>query len=477
MKLHSYQHRAVIEFCNERKGAIFMRYGSGKCLMSLTAALEIQERKGIDKPIAIIFCKKRNIHTWKAEIEKWIPWADVQDGPNAIFENIRPQILILTHHTIPRRLKELKTYIRKFQPACIIFDESTKIKNPKAKLTKAALELSNYVTDYSRLCILTGNPIPEAPYEIWSQFEFIYPMRNPFGMSFYSCLNIWFVKGDYKWVLNRDKEKEFYKILKDHCIYMLPDEKEELRFATGIGQINYTVEYYEPTSEQRAILAYLYTNWALPIELPSFWSRADKPVLHKQIDNEFLTSTMSLAMKSQEICSGFYYSKNNPTITFESPKLDALNEIVYALKSEKPSRKIIVWTKFKHEALIIRDWLSSNNYKVLVGPETETLETFAEDPQYDILVMSVGTSGGFNELVVADTCIFFSNDYSQDKRDQAEARVIRPGQTSEVINIIDIAGSGMLDHDVVTALQAKDFSATKLKALVNKYTSPRKHDG
>ena len=52
----------------------------------------------------------------------------------------------------------------------IIIDESAKIKNPGAKLTKCFFKLSDM---FSKKIILTGTPVANRPYDLWSQIYFL----------------------------------------------------------------------------------------------------------------------------------------------------------------------------------------------------------------------------------------------------------------------------------------------------------------
>ena len=55
---------------------------------------------------------------------------------------------------------------------CIAIDESTTIKNHKAKRTKALLKISKRFM-YKRL--LTGSPITKSPLDVFAQTEFLRP--------------------------------------------------------------------------------------------------------------------------------------------------------------------------------------------------------------------------------------------------------------------------------------------------------------
>ena len=69
--------------------------------------------------------------------------------------------------------------------AMMVIDESTTIKNPRAKRTKNILKLSRFAP-YKR--ILTGSPVTRNPLDLYSQCEFLNPTHLGFE-SYYSFRN------------------------------------------------------------------------------------------------------------------------------------------------------------------------------------------------------------------------------------------------------------------------------------------------
>ena len=71
----------------------------------------------------------------------------------------------------------------------MVVDESARIKNPKAKQTREVIKLGNFAT-YKR--ILTGTPVTNSPFDVYSQFEFLdktiidhssfYSFKNYYGV-------------------------------------------------------------------------------------------------------------------------------------------------------------------------------------------------------------------------------------------------------------------------------------------------------
>lgn len=455
--------------------AIFLHYGAGKSWIALEHAIGKHDPTYSQRLIAIIFCKKRNIPTWRTEILKRCPrFNESTLAPKIIegkppwglpFTYDRPTFLLISHHNIYTWEKEIATVIGQSNPRTLILDESTAIKNPKTKRTLAALRLARIHEDNpiieqlggTRL-ILTGNPKPEGEHEIWSQIQFAYGSLNPFGDTYYRFLHRWFTKTDFAWALNLETRDLFYRTLRQCSAELTDTELRDFIEAVGIRNERYCIEYYDESHEQRTLLNKLYDTWSLPDGAGG--------------EQEF-EYTMQIQQKAQQIASGFYYSNDGKAMYLkQNPKLQLLVQVVGQLLTEIPHRKIIVWHHYKAE---LPGLVSQLEYQgVVVGPVEEALLEFQENSHTHILVMPVTISQGFNELKHADTNIFYSNVYSQESRNQAESRIKRLGSTHSVATHIDLCSPRMADIEIVTALQSKSLSPARMKTIVNQYCKDRK---
>ena len=74
------------------------------------------------------------------------------------------------------RINTIRTYL--------VADESTKIKDPTKKSSKACLELAS-ICSYKR--VLTGKPTANSNADVWSQLKFISATeRNYYQHKYYS---------------------------------------------------------------------------------------------------------------------------------------------------------------------------------------------------------------------------------------------------------------------------------------------------
>jgi len=126
-----------------------------------------------------------------------------------------------------------------------------------------------------------------------------------------------------------------------------------------------------------------------------------------------------------------------------------------------------VWRAFRAEDLMIQNALAPLG--CVIGPAESSILQFMDDPNIHVIVMPLACGQGLNELVKANANLFFSNVFSQESRDQAEARIVRSGQTADIVVHIDFMSPEQRDADVVAALQSKTMSKNTVVEIVRRY--------
>lgn len=488
-----YQERAI-NAIGKKRSALFLPYGAGKTVIGLTYAVNRYEF-GIFKSVkrfkivAIIFCPNENLITWEVEMDKWFPNVGIFTGNNGLNDALEDlekdqlasySVLIYPYHLIANNYSKLEKFIKHSFPGTILADESTDFKNIKTKKTTALLKLSDIALNNGATCIpMTGNPTPETPINIWTQFYLAYGYTNPFGKTFYAFLRKWFLKTDYQYQLKFELIDQFYRI-KDYFSITLSDlEQKQLDDFKEVKRVNYSIEYYTPSEAQETLVKHLKRHWSLPKKLKVV-SNGKKQTLTNPDEGEQIefNHTISIIHKQLQIASGFYYRVTDELdlsksyiewIPFASNKYDLLEFILALLYRENPHRKIIIWTYYIAERDGIRVVLDKLGLLSTEGPHAESRQLFQNDPKVKIIIMPATKSRGFNELVVADTNIFFSVSLSQEKHEQAKGRLDRPGQQAEILNNIYLCARGCVDEVVVQALQAKDLTGDSLDAIINRF--------
>ncbi|MDW8318819.1 MAG: SNF2-related protein [Anaerolineae bacterium] len=144
--------------------------GLGKTIQALAFLQSLKERGQLPRP-ALLVVPKSLLVNWQREAARFAPelrvlefMGNFRKKDYARFD--QADLVITTYGTMLRDIEFLQGY----RFAYAILDESQAVKNPLAKSSKAVRLLQ---ADH-RLC-LTGTPVENNTFELWSQFAFLNP--------------------------------------------------------------------------------------------------------------------------------------------------------------------------------------------------------------------------------------------------------------------------------------------------------------
>jgi SNF2 family DNA or RNA helicase len=318
-------------------------------------------------------------------------------------------------------------------------DESTTIKNPKAKRTKNIIKLSK-LSKYRR--ILTGSPVTKNPLDLYSQCEFLDPFLLNFA-SYYSFRNryaemkqvnvagrtIQLVAGFKNLGELSDSVKNFsYRVLKEDCLDLPP--KIFMK-----RQIDLTPEQnklYKQMKEQ-----------------------ALAEMNGKQVTT---VNVLTQLMRLHQITCGHFAADDGSIQGIKNNRLSELMDVL-----EEVERKAIIWAHYQYDIKkIIKEIKKIHGPSSVVDyygltPQDErqgNIKKFQDDPRCRFLVGTPSTGGYGITLTAANTVIYYSNGYDLEKRLQSEDRAHRIGQHKPV-TYIDILAEETVDEKIVKALRKK----------------------
>ena len=168
---YSFQTEAT-DFClNQDYSAIFYEQGLGKTKIAVDLLLKWLSNDTVTK--VLVVTKKGLLKNWEDEVgihSFLTPRILTTDrGANHRHLNGPAKVLLAGYETVSVEQKRLTQWCR-FHRVAIILDESQKIKNPISKLTRTFLDLS---PEFTKRVIMTGTPIANRPFDIWSQIYFL----------------------------------------------------------------------------------------------------------------------------------------------------------------------------------------------------------------------------------------------------------------------------------------------------------------
>ena len=323
----------------------------------------------------------------------------------------------------------------------IAIDESTTIKNHKAKRTKALLKIA---AGFQFRRLLTGSPITKSPMDVYSQCEFLRPGLLGFD-SYYAF------QGRYA-VINRRTmgahsfqqivgfknldelteriDRYSFRVLKKDCLD-LPDKI-------------YTVRYVGLTDEQAKMYKSIQETAIVMLESGDL---VTAPAVITQL------------LRLQQVMSGHLKTDDRDTIYFPSRRVDALKEIL-----EEHAGKVIIWSRFRYDIIqitkVLAETYGEESVASYYGDTTDDdrnniIKQFqSPDSKLRFFVGNPATAGYGLTLTEADLVVYYANDFNLETRIQSEDRAHRIGQKNNV-TYIDLITEGSIDEKIVKSLRDK----------------------
>ena len=329
----------------------------------------------------------------------------------------------------------------------IAIDESTVIKNHKAKRTKAAVRLAK-TCSYKR--ILTGSPITKSPLDLYSQFLFLGEELLGFR-SYYSFCSRYadMIKrsgGNHQYnqilgfrnldELTKSIQPFSYRVTKEECLD-LPEK-------------NYIKRTIELTPEQKKIYNQL---------------KSSAVALLDSMEMVSANAVITQLLRLHQVSCGFVNTDDGNTVEIKNTRLSELMSIL-----EEVNGKAIIWANYRHDIMAIENEIAKVYGRSSVASyfgdtdgekRQEIVNDFQNKDELRFFVGQPRTGGYGLTLTAASTVVYYSNNYDLEVRLQSEDRAHRIGQTSAV-TYIDLVAEKTVDEKIVGALRKKINIATEV---------------
>ena len=433
LKLFKNQHIAQYWGRQIDNHALLWEMGTGKT-RSAVEVYEIKKQLGYVNR-AIVLCPLSMVNKWINEIGKWSTGlaypirGTKEEKAKTLTEDW--EWLVTTYETFVRMKDDiLKNVDEKW---FAVLDETTKIKNPHAKRSKACHELGRKTI---HKLILTGTPVTQHAYDVFSQFLFL-DAGETFGVNYDRFIETYFWRTGYRLIAKAGAPKDISdkmfgkatRFMKKECID-IPDKLYDQRILE------------------------------LPLINKKKYDEMVKWCITQIEGSENVTAPVILTqlLRLSQITSGFVKDVTGREVAFEeNPKNDALQDIL----ESSNGNKIIVWARFQHDieqilALCKKMGIGAVS---LYGKDNEqqrwnNIKKFQEADNVKVLAGTAGTGGHGIDLVAANTVVYFSNSYSLEQRLQSEDRSHRAGQVNQV-QYIDLLCDHTIDLSIYKTLRSK----------------------
>jgi len=460
-KPYAHQLTALEKSWNKETFAYFMEMGTGKSKVLIDNIAMLYDKGKING--VLLIAPKGVIKTWhEQEIpthladhvdNKAILWQahitkTQKEKLNELFEQ-GPTLHILVMNVEALSTSKGTEFAYKFlscHNGLMAIDESTTIKNPKAKRTKNILKLAQF-SKYRR--ILTGSPVTRNPLDLYTQCEFLSPWLLNFA-SYYSFRNryaemktmrfggrqVQVIAGYKNLGELSDKLKDFsYRVLKEDCL----DLPEKTFMKRMISLSPDQLKIYKQMKEEA--LAYL---------------------------NGKVTTTATVLtqlMRLQQITCGHFTADDGSVQRIPNNRISEMINVLDEIEG-----KVVIWAHFQAD---IKDIIKAVvkeygpgcvvDYYGLTPQEErqDNIRKFQNDENVRFLVGTPATGGYGITLTAASTMIYYSNGYDLEKRLQSQDRIHRIGQ-KQPVTYIDIIAEDTVDNKIVKSLRKKVNIASKV---------------
>ncbi len=477
-KTQPYEHqRVALERSYDKINyGYFMEMGCGKSKVLIDNMAWLYENKKIDT--AIVVAPKGVYRNWQVseipahlrddiehEVYVWNPNPNKSQKEHLLSGiEERSKLRILLVNVEGFATPKVRAFVEKFvrgSTFLLAVDESTTIKNPKAKRTKALVALGK-AASFRR--ILTGSPVTKSPMDLYAQCGFMDKELLGFE-SYYSF------QGRY--AITRTQRMgghSFQQVVGYRNLDELSDKLEGFSYrvtkedALDLPDKVYTVRHVSLTDEQ---IKHYMTLKNAAIALLDDGGLVSAP------------AAMTQLLRLQQVLCGHIMTDDKELVEFKSRRIDAVLETI-----EEMSGKVIIWSRFRYdirniEAALKKAYGSDSTVSYFGDTSDEDRQKAIQSFQFGdarFFVANPQTAGYGLTLTAATNVIYYANDFNLETRVQSEDRCHRIGQKNTV-TYVDLVSKGTVDEHIVKSLRAKiDLSAKTLGEEARQWLelSPRK---
>ncbi|EWG49839.1 DNA excision repair protein ERCC-6 [Fusarium verticillioides 7600] len=364
--------------------------------------------------------------------------------------------VVKSGHVLVTTYTGLQTYAETLLPVqwdYAVLDEGHKIRNPNAEITVTCKELST-----PNRVILSGTPVQNNLTELWSLFDFIYPMRLGTLVNFRAQFEIPIRQGGYAnasnlQVMTAEKCAEALKEtigeyllqrLKVDVAADLPEKTEQVLFCKLTDGQHKAYETFIKSDEVSAILN------------RRRQSLYGIDILRKICNHPDLLDK-TLAKKAG-------YDFGNPKL---SAKLQLTKDLLQKVMIPN-GHKTLLFSQGKQMLNIIEKCISECGISYVrmdgetpVDQRQPMIDRFNESPDIHVFLMTTRTGGLGTNLTGADRIIIFDPDWNPSTDLQARERAWRLGQKKPV-KIYRLMTEGTIEEKIYHRQIFKQFMTNKV---------------
>ena len=433
----------------------------GKTLTSMIALKYALANGLVDH--GVVVCPRILIEgVWAYELERQGLAVYVLDRGEKIDEatlaHQNADVYIMSYETLVNRLKHMNSYLP-MDRLMVICDESSRVKNPTAKRTKAVHALT-YHTPY--VVMLTGTPMAQGPQDIWSQMFAIdrgarlYPNFDTFAYNYTT-------KEGAKYFIRKDMKMKLEFAIQSSSLRYVRSEADQF---AGKDKHFRWIEL-APSDEQA---------YATDMAINGFVQTVSGE------RHEIITHILTLYGYLREICCGY----NKVRLDDLSPysrfrfEYDAKTLWLETWLESNPAEPAVVFCEFDEHEQVICDMLERINVKHVwlkrdskIYGAAECVRKFQEG-DVRVIIMKTTQAEGItlnripavsNNIGTFPSMIYMAPTWSLGRFQQSQDRCIGTYDGKNIVTpIYCLVTKGSIEEKIMGAIRKKqDVAETLLK--------------
>ncbi|GKT53935.1 DNA repair and recombination protein rad26 [Colletotrichum tofieldiae] len=459
-------------------GIIGDEMGLGKTVQAIAFVAALHYSKKLDKPV-IVVVPATVMQQWVNEFHRWWPalrvsilhssgsgminvneddddksyYGSGKNGPAAhqIIKRVvrHGHVLVTTYAGLHSYNDELLSH----EWGYAILDEGHKIRNPNAEVTIACKKLNT-----PHRLILSGTPIQNNLVELWSLFDFIYPMRLGTLVNFRHQFEMPIRMGGHANATNLavlTAEKCATTLKETISQYLLQRLKTDV--ASDLPEKTEQVLFCKLTPEQNEeYIRFIHSDAVSQIMAKKRQALYGIDILRKICNHPDLVNVRK---------------KGQPGYDWGSPRRSGKLQMVGEL--------LPMWKRFGHKTLlfsqtkimldILQEFIGRMqgmtylrmDGEVAVDKRQALIDRFNNDPSIDVFLLTTKTGGLGVNLTGATRIVIYDPDWNPSTDLQARERAWRLGQTKPVA-IYRLMTSGTIEEKIYHRQIFKQFMTNKV---------------
>jgi len=412
-KLRPYQKHGYdwLHFLHEYKfgGILADDMGLGKTVQVLAYLQSLKEQAQVKSGASLLVVPKSLIVNWQRESDKFTPglrfleyMGNFRIKDTAAFDDY--DVVLTSYGTMLRDIEILRHYAFDH----IVLDESQIIKNPLAKSAKAARLLQG-----RHRIVLTGTPVENNTFELWSQFAFLNP--GLLGSMDY-------FKHEFANPIESGNSPEAAALLRK-LVYPFVLRRTKEQVAPELPPRTERILYTDMAAAQKKL--YVQTRERYRAELLGL-------IEHEGL-NEVRFKILEGLLRLRQIA--VHPALMEKSYRGEAPKFDLLLETLDTLQAE--GHKALIFSQFVETLKLVKRELEARKVKyVYLDGQTHNrqarVDTFQNDASIPFFLISLKAGGLGLNLTAAEYVIHLDPWWNPAVEMQASDRAHRIGQDKPV---------------------------------------------